>query len=313
MPIGQLATLLAPVFATVLAGWAAARFTGLPPRASSLLQRLTFDAIVPLLLFHTLATAAPSGPFDAALLLAYYLPTLALYAAVLAGACHCGHTLREANVLALASTYGNAVLLGVPLVLRTFGDAAAVPLFAIVGLHSVLMFFLTTLVHELAGDALQLRDLLRNTASRLLRNPILVGICAGALVQPLGIVLPAPVLALGEGVAVIAPWAALVAMGLGLASHDLRGAATGAARVVLCKQVLHPLLVLAGAALLLGVSAPATAVLVTIAALPTGINVYLFAVRFGAAENTSASAIVAGTALSCLGIAAVLALLGVPG
>ena len=312
MPIGHLAALLAPVFATVLAGWGIARFTGLPPRASGLLQRLTFDAIVPLLLFHTLATATSSGPFDASLLLAYYLPTLALYAAVLAGAHRCGSSLREANVLALACTYGNAVLLGVPLVLRIFGDAAAVPLFAIVGLHSVLMFFLTTLVHELAGDALRLQDLLRNTASRLLRNPILLGICGGALVQPLGIVLPAPVLALGAGVALIAPWAALVAMGLGLAAHDLRGAAAGAALVVLCKQVLHPLLVLAAAALLLGVRAPATAVLVTIAALPTGINVYLFAVRFGAAEAASASAIVAGTALSCLGIAAVLALLGVP-
>ncbi len=313
MLIPSLSALLAPVFATVFASWLMARTLPLPPRFVQSLQRLTFDLLMPVLLFHTMATVPIGDQLDAALLLAYYAPTLALFAAMLVLGRWRGRSLREANVLALAGTYGNAVLLGIPLVLRIFGESAAVPLFAIVGLHSALMFFLTTLVHELADDSLRLHTLLLNTGERLVRNPILIGLLGGTLVQLTGIAMPAPLLGFGTVVSVTAPWFALVAMGIGLAAHDLRGALADSALVLLCKHLVHPLLVFMAAAATLGLAHPATPVLVTIAALPSGINVYLFAVRFGAAKAASATAIVAGTALSCIGILAVLVLLGVPG
>lgn len=310
MTILTLAALLLPVFGTVFAGWTLARVTALPAWLAAGIQRLTFDLLLPLLLFHTMATVPLREQFDVNLLLAYYLPTLALYGAVLGIVRRRGRTLREANVLALASTYGNAVLLGVPLILHAWGDAAAVPLFAIVGLHSAVMFFLTSLVHELAADGLQLRTLLVDTLARLLRNPILIGLLAGTLVNLLGARLPAPVFAVTAMVRDLAPWIALVAMGIGLASHDMRGAVADSTAVLACKLVLHPLAVALACAVLLGTDTLTTRVLVTIAALPPGINVYLFAVRFRAGEAASATSIVLGTVASLLALGAVLLLLG---
>lgn len=319
-----LISVLAPVFGLVLASWLLARVVALPTRLTAGFQRLTFDWLVPALLFHTMATVPLPARFNASVLAAYYLPTLALYGLLFAAMCGAGRAARYANILALAGSYSNAVLLGIPLILRAYGDSASAPLFAIVGLHSAAMFFLTTLIHELTGAHmhLQMRSriarLLRETSTQLLRNPILLALLAGALVNLLAIPLPAALYALTGMCRSLAPYAALIAMGWGLAAYDLRGARDDAIAVLLCKLVLHPLLVwlcciwLLGAHSLDGNQAldmqPGleAKVLITLAALPSGINAYLFAVRFGAAAAASASAILLSTGLSIISLTCVL-------
>ena len=304
--------IIAPVFGVVLASWMLARTVALPSGLTTGLQRLTFDLLVPALLFHTMATAPLHAQFDANVLMAYYLPTLAVYGLLFAGLCVAGRSARHANILALGGSYSNAVLLGIPLILRAYGDGAAAPLFAIVGLHSATMFFLTTLVHELAGANVRMPSLVRDTLMRLLRNPILMALLAGAAVNMWAIPLPALLFRLTDVCRMLAPYAALIAMGIGIAAYDLRGARADALVVVLSKLVLHPLLValcctwLLDAPHLAGQPGLTTKVLITLAALPSGINAYLFAVRFGAAEAASASAILLSTALSTFTLASVL-------
>ncbi len=311
-----LISVIAPVFGVVLASWVLARVVALPARLTAGFQRLTFDALVPALLFHTMATVPLHAQFDANVLVAYYLPTLSVYALVFAAMCAAGRSPRHANILALAGSYSNAVLLGIPLILRAYGDNASAPLFAIVGLHSAAMFFLTTLIHELASANVRMASLVRDTALRLVRNPILMALLAGAAVNAWAIALPPMLFRLTDICRTVAPYAALlsmgIAMGAGIAAYDLRGARADAITVVLCKLVLHPLLVwlccmwLLGPQRLHGQPGLTEQVLITLAALPCGINAYLFAVRFGAAEAASARAILLSTALSIVSLAGVL-------
>ncbi len=306
MPV-LLISVIAPVFGVVLASWLLARLVALPTGLTAGFQRLTFDWLVPALLFHTMATVPLNAQFDAYVLVAYYLPTLSLYGLLFAAMCAAGRSARHANVLALGGSYSNAVLLGIPLLLRAYGESASAPLFAIVGLHSAAMFFLTTFIHELAGANVRMAGLLRDTLLRLLRNPILLALLAGTAVNIWAIALPPALLRLTGACRTVAPYAALIAMGAGVAAYDLRGARADAIAVVLCKLVLHPLLVWLCCVWLLGEqSLPAAKVLITLAALPSGINAYLFAVRFRAAEAASASAILLSTALSIVSLTGVL-------
>lgn len=296
---------IGPVFGVVGVAWAMARVITVPERWSALLQRVAFDVLVPVLLFHTMAGAAVRDHFAPGLLLAYYLPTFGLYAGVFAIARWRGRPARRANVLGLGASYGNTVMLGIPLVLRSHGDEAATTLFAIVGVHAVVLFVVTSVIHELAAAELRWRSLLRDTAARLFVNPVLLGIMAGALVSVVGIELPAPLLQLTGAIGQVAPWVALTAIGLGLARYRLTGAdgredRADAVLLLVAKMLAHPLLVALACALSLGLHDVRTHVLVTLAALPTGINVYLFAVRFRAAEAVTAVAVLASTAFAAV-------------
>ena len=88
--------------------------------------------------------------------------------------------------------FSNTTILGIPIVLEAFGDAAAVPLALILGFHSALLFTLTTVVAEIgAGLGVPLPTLLRNVVTGLLTNPILWGIAGGLVLNFLAVPLPA--------------------------------------------------------------------------------------------------------------------------
>lgn len=308
-----LGAVVLPVFGIVLLSYAIARLLPLPVWLTSGIQRLTFDVAVPVLLFHTMATVDLSHPIGATLFVGYYTPTLALYALIYFATRQLGRGKALANVLALGSTYSNAVLLGIPLTLRAFGDSAAVPLFGLVAIHSATLFFLTTLLNETATGTVHLRTLLADTGRRLIANPILLGLLGGlaanALARAVGAPLPPGLLMLTGAVRAVAPTAALVAMGLGLARYALRGALADAGLISATKLLVHPALV-AAAVLLLPMPVLSAKVAILVAALPSGVNVYLFAARFGHGEAASAGAILFTTLLSLATLSGVLWLLG---
>ena len=58
---------------------------------------------------------------------------------------------RDHGIAAIAAGYSNMVMLGFPLVLTAFGDAAALPLFILLALQSLLVFPATTWMLEVYG------------------------------------------------------------------------------------------------------------------------------------------------------------------
>ena len=109
-------------------------------------------------------------------------------AAVLRGAA------RSPRSSASAPAFSNTTILGIPIVLRAYGDAAAVPLSLILGFHSALLFTLTTVVAEIgAGVGTPLLTVVRKVVAGLLGNPILWGIAGGLVLNVLGLSLPAVV------------------------------------------------------------------------------------------------------------------------
>ena len=85
----------------------------------------------------------------------------------------------------LRLAFGNTVLLGIPLVLTTFGETASLPLFLMVAFHSTLLFTAITVVIEVGrGSREGLRELPLQGRGRARQQPGPVGAARRHRVQP---------------------------------------------------------------------------------------------------------------------------------
>jgi malonate transporter len=198
-------------------------------------------------------------------------------------------------------------------VLTVLGDAASFPLFLIVSFHSLVMFTTITVLMEASeGGGRRLRSLPLAILKGVAGNPIIVGLVLGLAVNRLGLGLP-PVVdgftALLGGAAIPA---ALFATGAALRQFSFRGALPAASLVVVVKGLVHPLLVWVTCVHVFALEPLWTAVAVVLAATPVGVNAYVFATRYQAAEGATATAVAVSTALSMVTVTIALWVVGVP-
>ena len=302
--------IIAPTFGIVLLGWLAARLRAFDEPATRGLSLFAFNFAIPVMLFRTLARAdLPDHP-EWGLVLAYFASAIAVFGLAAA----LGRALFRASgaapaIFGITAAFSNTIILGIPIVLKAFGEAAAVPLSLIVAFHSAVMFTLTTVVAEVgAGGGAHWLATLANVGRGLGSNPILWGIGGGLAVNLLGLSLPSVADQFASTLAGAALPAALFALGANLSRFRLASTLREAALLTGLKILVQPLLVYLLAAYVFGLSPLSQAVLVTIAALPTGINAYLFAARYQAAVPEATSTILVSTLLSTVTLGLLLAL-----
>jgi malonate transporter and related proteins len=102
--------------------------------------------------------------------------------------------------------------------------------------------------------------------------------------------------------------AALFAMGASLAGYQVRGAIGLAVGLVALKTVLQPLVVWLLVDHVFLIARPWSDTAILLAAMPTGVNAYLFAARYRSGEAEAATAILLSTAFSVVTVSAILAL-----
>jgi hypothetical protein len=298
---------LLAIFAVVAIGWAAAKSGRLgAAEASRVLSSAAFYVFVPALLFRTTARI-DFQRLDVRVVLAFFVPTLALVAVVYATLrlrARSGAGAAEPSVRAITSAFGNAVQIGIPLAAALFGETGLALHLTVVGLHSLtLLTVLTALVEldlarELPGDGERAARLLRTlatTARNTVIHPVVLPVLAGLAWNASGATLPGlldEILAtLGQAVVPVC----LVLIGVSLAHYGLRGALRTAALLSALKLVVHPLAVLAFARFALGLSGVPLAIVVMLAALPVGSNALIFAQRYQTLPAETSTAIVVST------------------
>lgn len=305
--MSALPDVIAPVFGLVGLGYGAARVGFFKPAEVAGLNKFVFNLAVPVMLFRTLVTTALPAQMEWGFVLSYYVGAFAVYAlAVVAGRLAFSQRLSEQGVFGLGASYANMVLLGIPLVLLGYGDVAALPLSLLLVFHSPSMFFTVTALGEAGrGRGLAIGPLLGRALLGLVKNPISAGLLLGLGANLAGAALPAWLdrFAVTLGGATLP--CALFALGASLNAYRLSAHWRPAATLVGLKLLVHPLLVWALAAAW-GVNPLWTAVAVTMAAMPVGINAYLFAQRYGACVPAVAMAILLSTGLSLGTVAALL-------
>ena len=331
MPL-HVASALLPVVLLIALGFAVGRLGWLGPAWVQRLSTLAFVGLTPLLLFRTMGRVHVEQ-LDVGPALAYIL-TLGL---VFIGLMLARGFDRSGAVLALAVTYSNAVMIGIPLIGMAWGEAGLVTLLTLIPVHSLVLLTIATMALEVVlareresqsraartqaagADAAAAED-----ADGLAARTLRVGL--RALARALWHPVPLPILA-GLAFAqtgwTIPPWLdepmrwaglafgplALLLVGLSLARSPIGTLLRPALGLCAVKNLAVPLLAWA-IGHLLGVRGLPLAVLVTTAALPIGANVFLFSQRYGVAQDVVTAGVALSTLLSLPGVVVVLMAFG---
>ncbi len=253
-------TLLLPVFVLAGAGALLARLGWLRAGWPAALTELTARLLIPALLFtSTYRTGFPEA-VSWQVLYAFYAPLIGIFI-VLAR-----RRGMHGAASALTSVYSNTVFVGIPVLLNVFGEASLQFAYPIIAFHSLVAFTLYYLASSAGQGATRV---VRSLASAV-KNPIVVSLFAGLLLNLAAVSLPEPLLRPLDMLAGAALPCALLALGASLASLRMHhwGAPVAASAV---KLLLLPLCVL-GASRGIGIPAQAQAVLVILAACPVGVN-----------------------------------------
>jgi malonate transporter and related proteins len=302
---------LLPVVMLIAIGYFAGRRKWISVAGVKDLSNLVFLVLTPALLFRTMSKVQVQQ-LDFRPVAAYFIAVGLIFAGTLLV---CGFN-RRAAVLALANTFGNTVMIGIPLVSLAWGQPGLVTLFTLYTVHTALLLTSATLVLELAvarEDAAAGRAAPRHIALTVLtavRNallhPVPLPIIAALLFAQTGLELPAildrPMELLGNA---LAP-TALVLVGATLAGTALGAQWRGALGLAAVKNLLHPLLV-AACGRWLGLGGAPLAVMVVVASLPIGANVFLFSQRYGVAEDLITASVGLSTVLALVTVSLVLA------
>jgi malonate transporter and related proteins len=302
--------LAAPLFALVALGYALIRLAGLPHAFADALNRFVFTVALPVMLFRMMSGFSRLPAVDARLLAAFFGSCLMVF---LAGRLLAWRVFRldgvAQSVFALGGIFSNVVLLGIPLSKSALGDAALPAVALVVVFNALTLWTLVTISVEWARHGeISVRGF-GNTARGVITNPIVASIVGGTLFGLAGFSIPLPLdVPLGMLAQTAAPLS-LLALGMGLAKYGI--GADWRQSVAMCglKLVLQPLTVWM-LARMLGLPLMETSVVVLLASLPVGANVYLMSRQFGSMEGPVASSMVISTVLAAVTTPLILTLIG---
>ena len=308
-------TALIPIMLFIATGYLAGQRGWIRAAGVKDLSNLVFLVLAPALLFRTMGKVHLEQ-LNFQPVAAYFLAAGLIFVGTLAWR---GFN-RLGAVLALANTFSNTVMIGIPLVGLTYGEAGLVTMFTLVSLHALVLLTLATIVLELAvarEEAAQGKNTDRHMAATVLRavrngiiHPVPLPIIAGFLYSLTGWglhpVVERPLKLLGDAFGPVA----LVLVGVTLARTVIGPHLRGALGLSALKLILHPAL-MAAAGWLLGLQGPSLTVMVVAAALPVGANVFLFSQRYHTEEDLVTATVAVSTLMAVGTILVVMALLRV--
>lgn len=301
---------LVPVIVFIGLGFGVARVGWIRSSAVKDLSNLVFMLLTPALLFRTMS-AVQVQSLDFAPVAVYFLAAGLVFAATLLLQ---GFTALAA-ARALACTFGNTIMIGIPLVGLAFGEAGLVTLFTLIAVHALVLLTAATVVFELASarshalsSGAAQHGLWRTVAQALwsgILHPVPLPILLGLAFAQTGLVVPAvldkPLQLLGQALGPMA----LLLVGVTLAFSTVGSCFWAALRIALVKNLVLPA-VLAGCGWALGLRGLPLAVMVVASSLPVGANVFLFAQRYAVAQGEVTASVALSTALALLTLPVVL-------
>ena len=283
-------------------------FSGLPRSWSEKLSRFVFMVALPAMLFRLMSDFSRLPPVDTRLLLAFFGSCLIVFAIgrLVAWKAFALDGVGQ-SVFALGGVFSNNVMLGLPLAKLVLGDAALPSVALVLVFNALILWTLVTVSVEWARHGSFSLKGGAKTVFAVLTNPIVAGILAGTLFGFAGFSIPhlvdVPLEILGQ----IAAPVALLALGMGLAEYGIRDRWQISLSITALKLLLQPLVVWA-LARFLELPPMETQVVVLLASIGVGVNVYLMSRQFRVLEGPVAGSLVLSTALAAVTTPLVLAL-----
>jgi malonate transporter and related proteins len=307
--------IVTPVFALMALGYLAARLRYLPESAGGALSQFAFKVAIPVLLFRAMLSAPPLQGSPWRLLAGYLVMIGALWlAATLVAAFVLRKPADDHAAFAMSSTFGNTVMLGIPISVMAFGEQATTVLAILIAVEATLLWIVATLHMEIArrGRAMSVAAL-GGVFRDLGTNPIILSLVFGLAGHAAGLRLPEAPDRMLQLLGQAGVPTALFALGMVLSTFKLGGEKPTLAAIGGIKLFAMPALAYLLAQHVFGLPPLFVAVLVMHSAMPVGANPFLFATRYDRSPATISAAIVATTLVAVITVSGLLAALGTGG
>ena len=310
--VATLLTIVVPVFLIVGAGYLSVKTGFIPETLIDGVVRYAVSFAVPCLLFLSMTRIDLATAVSAQVLLAYFLAGNACFFGAMAlSRLIWKRRPGESVAVGFSTFFPNVVMLGIPIAERAFGPEIIGAVFGIVAVHSIHNYFVGFIAMEMVRrDRAGLATALSRAFVTTFKNPLMIGLVTGMAVNLAGLALPEIPLSALEMIARSAIPAALFSLGGVLTRYHIRREASEALMVSAFSLIVHPGLAWLLADPILRLDPHQVRAVVLLAAMPAGLNGYIFATLYDRAVGTNASAALLGTALSVLTISVWLALLG---
>lgn len=308
----QVLNVVGPVFVLIGIGYAAVR-TGLYP-ASGVQGLIAFvnTFAAPCLLFRAMLEVDFAAAFDLSIIVPFYLASVVtmVVSAILARRLFSRRP-GESVAVGFAAGFANTLLVGAPIIERAYGAEAMPVVYSIIGLHVPILMTGGMFYMEIARrDGGKLSAALLKGGSSSLKNPLFVGIALGVIGNAFGLQLGGIADASTAMLAAAVMPAALFGLGGALNQYRITQSLTQSSLVSGLKLMLHPFIAWLLMVPVLGVDPDIARYGVLLAAMPTGINAYIFSTYYGRSLDVATNTILITTVSSVATISFWLFVLG---
>lgn len=297
-----------PVFLVVGFGYLVCWRKMLSEVAVDGIMRFAQNFAVPVLLFNAMAKLDLGRNFDPFLLLSFYAGAFLSFGFGLATAYYwLKRPIEDSIAIGFVCLFSNSLLLGIPITERAYGPDALLGNFAIIAIHSPMLYTFGITLMEFArarGQNLSVSRIALRALSGVLHTPLVIGILAGLAMNLLiqaGLVMPEGFWGAVDMMSRAALPAALFGLGGVLYRYRPEGEMRAILICCIASLILHPVVTF-GLGKLFGLSVAEMRSAVVTASMAPGVNAYLFASIYGVAKRVAASTVLMATALSILSI-----------
>ncbi|MBA4681549.1 AEC family transporter [Pseudomonas sp. MDMC216] len=302
-------SITAPIFILIGLGFLSARIALVNRDQVRGMGTFVIYFALPSLVFKALAERSLSEVLNGPYLAAYAMASLSLFGiGLLLARRWRGLDLSSSAILAMGMAVPNSGFVGYPIAVMVIGPTAALAMALGMLVENLLMIPLALAIAEAGRQDGQGWTVVRETALRLLRNPLIIAIVLGLGMSLLELRLPVVPARVIEMLAAASAPVALFVIGATLNGMKAGGMAADLAQTSIGKLILHPLLMFAALSLVPGVDPMLMVASVLFASAPMLSVFPILGQRFGL-EERCAAALVGCTVLAFFSISGLLALL----
>ena len=287
-----------PVFLVIGTGYLSAWHKWLSAKNIDSLTTFAQNFAIPCLLFYAIAKIEIGEYFKLRMLVSFYIGALACFIiGFLAAYFYFNRDKEESICIGFTCLFSNSILLGLPIMENAHGPASLGSNYAIIAFHAPFCYLIGILSMEFFRESNKARNFkksLTHIFNSVLKNPLIIAIFSGLLVNIFGLPIP---FSIWSGLSIVKEAAlptALFALGGVLHQYRPEGDGLTICFIIFVSIILHPALVyFASANSSLTLDQIRSAVIT--AAMAPGINAFLFASTYKKAQPVVASSILLGT------------------
>ncbi len=283
-----------PVFLVLGAGYFVGRIKYLPDSVADGLNTYAVKLAVPVLLFMAMYRLDLAQAFHIGMLISFYAGAIFCFVSgIILARLIWKRRPGEAVAVGFCAVFSNTVLIGLPIAQLAFGEGIMTQVFGIIALHASFLYSMGMTTMEFARqDGRGLSETLKASFYSVMANPLMVGIIAGLLMNLSSIELFAQLEQALEMIRTTAIPVALIGIGIALNRYKISSAIPETMMVTVLALGFHPAIAFLLSHYVFELEAIYVQAAVLLAAMPPGMNIYIFANLYNRALGLSASVLV---------------------